>query len=129
MCVCYIAQLCLILSDPLDYSPPGSSVHEFSKQEYRSGLPFPYSGYLPDPGIKHDSPALAGRFFTNEPPEKKNTYLVSKCFLCTYDVPGSYFRHLSPVNEHNRSIDSMSIDFMEHRLLNERQTIDSKKTK
>ena len=44
--VCSIAQLCLILCDPLDYSPPGSPVHEFSKQEYRSGLPFPYSGYI-----------------------------------------------------------------------------------
>ena len=28
-------------------SPPGSSVHEFSKQEYQSGLPFPSPGDLP----------------------------------------------------------------------------------
>ena len=31
---------------------------EFSKQEYWSGLPFPSSGDLPDPGIKPRSPAL-----------------------------------------------------------------------
>ena len=40
---------------------------EFSRQEYWSGLPFPYPGYLPDPEIKSMSlmsPALAGRFFT-----------------------------------------------------------------
>ena len=40
---------------------------EFSRQEYWSGLPFPPSGDLPDPGIKSASlrsPALAGRFFT-----------------------------------------------------------------
>jgi len=39
-------------------------------QEYWSGLPFPSSGDLPRPGIKPVSPALAGRFFTTEPPEK-----------------------------------------------------------
>ena len=34
----------------------------FSRQEYRSGLPFPSPGDLPDPGIEPMSPALAGRF-------------------------------------------------------------------
>ena len=34
---------------------------EFSRQEYWSGLPFPTSGDLPNPGIKLLSPALAGR--------------------------------------------------------------------
>ena len=38
---------------------------EFSKQEYWSGLPIPIPGYLPYPGIEPESPALAGRFFTN----------------------------------------------------------------
>ena len=32
------------------------------------GLPFPPPGDLPDPGIKPSSPALAGGFFTTEPP-------------------------------------------------------------
>jgi len=39
----------------------------FSRQEYWSGLPFPSSSDLPDPGIKPmslRSPALKGRFFT-----------------------------------------------------------------
>jgi len=31
---------------------------EFSRQEYRSGLPFSSAGDLPDPGIKPRSPAL-----------------------------------------------------------------------
>ena len=42
----------------------------FSKQEYWSGLPFPYPGDLPDPGIEPmslASPAVAGRFFTASP--------------------------------------------------------------
>ena len=33
---------------------------DFSRQEYWSGLPFPFLGYLPDPGIEPRSPALQG---------------------------------------------------------------------
>ena len=45
----------------------------FPRQEYWSRLPFPPPGDLPDPGIKPESPAdpaLAGGFFTTEPPGK-----------------------------------------------------------
>ena len=45
---------------------------EFSRQEYQVGLPFPTPEDLPDPGIKLLSlaaHALAGEFFTAEPPE------------------------------------------------------------
>ena len=42
----------------------------FPGQEYWSGLPFPSPGDLPDPGIKLASPAMAGGFFTVEPPRK-----------------------------------------------------------
>ena len=50
---------------------------EFSRQEYWSGLPFPSPGDLPHPGVKLMSPvapALAGGFFTTEPPGK--TYII-----------------------------------------------------
>ena len=40
------------------------------RQEYWSGLLFPSPGDLSDPGIKPISPALAGGFFTTEPPGK-----------------------------------------------------------
>ena len=43
---------------------------EFFRQEYWSGLPFPSSGDLPDPGIDPVSPTLAGTFFTTAPPGK-----------------------------------------------------------
>jgi len=36
----------------MDCSPPGSSVHRILRQEYWSGLPFPPSGDLPNPGIE-----------------------------------------------------------------------------
>ena len=45
---------------------------EFSRQEYWSGLPFPFPGDLPNPEIEPVSPALAGRFFTTEPLGKPN---------------------------------------------------------
>ena len=46
---------------------------KFSRQEYWSGLPLPTLGNLPNPGIQpasHESSALAGSFFTIEPPGK-----------------------------------------------------------
>ena len=45
----------------------------FSRQEYWSALPFPSPGDLPDPETEPASlmsPALAGGFFTIEPPGK-----------------------------------------------------------
>ena len=60
-------QLCPTLCNPMNGSPPGSSVHGFSRQEYWSGLPCLPPGDLPNPGVKPASllsPALAGRFFT-----------------------------------------------------------------
>ena len=42
----------------------------FSRQEYWSGLPRPPPMDRLDPGIKPESPALAGRSFTTEPPGK-----------------------------------------------------------
>ena len=59
-----VAQLCLTLCNPMDYSPSGSFVMGFSRQQYSSGLPFPSRGDLPNPGMEPGSPALAGRFFT-----------------------------------------------------------------
>jgi len=51
---------------------------EFSRQEYWGGLPFPAPEDLPDPGIETvspASPALAGGFFTTEPPGKLLQFL------------------------------------------------------
>ena len=42
----------------------------FPRQEYWSGLPFPPAGDFANPGIGPVSPALAGGFFTAEPPGK-----------------------------------------------------------
>ena len=49
---CLVAQSCMILFDPIDCRPPGSSVHGFPKQEYWSELSFPFQWDLLDPGIE-----------------------------------------------------------------------------
>ena len=67
----------LILCNPMDYSPPGSSVHGVSQARIQSGLPFPSPGVLPDPGVRPESPAfpaLADGFFTTEPPGKPSFF-------------------------------------------------------
>ena len=42
----------------------------FSREEYWSGLPFPSSGHLPNPGIEPGSPALQTDTLPSEPPGK-----------------------------------------------------------
>ena len=64
MCMC--AQLCLTLHNPLDYSLPASFVHVILQEKILEYLSFPPPGDLPNPGIKPESPALAGRFFNHE---------------------------------------------------------------
>ena len=50
------------------HTPSAPQYMGLSQQKYWSGLPFPYLGDVPDLGIKLPSPALAGGFFTSEPP-------------------------------------------------------------
>ena len=68
VCMCgKSVQSCLTLCDPMDDSPPGSSVHGILWARIMSGLPCPPPGYLPNPGnepMSLISPVLAGGFFT-----------------------------------------------------------------
>ena len=77
---------------------------EFFRQKYWCGLPVPPPGDLPNTGIKPTSPvspALAGRFFTTEPPgnppslkhmisNSQSNYSVTLIFL----TPSSYIHNL-----------------------------------
>ena len=58
-------------------------------QEHWSGLPFPLPGDPPDSGIKPMSPALAGRFFTTEPPGKPSlvSYIGQSSYLSGPQFP------------------------------------------
>ena len=56
LCACFTLakslQSCLTLCDVMDCSQPGSSVHGILQARNWSGLPFPFPGDLPDPGIE-----------------------------------------------------------------------------
>ena len=49
--LCSVAWSYLILCDPVDCSPPGSSVHEFSKQEFWIGVHFLLQGVFLTQGL------------------------------------------------------------------------------
>ena len=53
---------------------------EFSRQQYCSGLPFPFPEDLPSPGIEPASPRLAGGFFTPEPLRKLALLISNSVF-------------------------------------------------
>ena len=64
---------CSVMSDSVTPWTVASQVPlsmGFSRQEYWNGLLFPSLGDLPNPGFESVSPALAGGFFTTQPPEK-----------------------------------------------------------
>ena len=60
------AQLCPTVCNPWAVACQAPLSLEFSRQECWSRLPFPTPGDLPDPEIRHMSPALAGRLCRGE---------------------------------------------------------------
>ena len=73
---------CLVTSHDRLFEIPWPIAHQaplsmgFPRQEYWSGLPFPFPGDLPNTRIKPAPPALAGRFFTTEPPKAPTLLLL-----------------------------------------------------
>ena len=69
-------QSCLTLCDPMDCTPPGSSVHGISQARTLEWTATSFSEDLPDPGIEPMSGTLAGMFFTAMPPGKPHKLLI-----------------------------------------------------
>ena len=65
-----VAKLCSTLATPWTGAHQAALSMEFSRQEYRSGLPFPSPGDLPEPEIEPGSPALQADSLSFEPPWK-----------------------------------------------------------
>ena len=98
MCVsaCSVTHLCPTLCNLTDCSLPESFLHGISQARILEwvGLPFPLPGNLSNPGTEPgspESPALAGGFFTPEPPEKPeriykrvNIKHLKNLWLCAY---------------------------------------------
>ena len=78
-----VAQSCLTLCDPMDCSPPGSSVHGDSLSKNTGvGCHALLQGIFPTEGIKPRSLALQADSLPDEPPEKpKNTGVGSLSLL------------------------------------------------
>ena len=53
----------------------------YFRQEYWSELPFSSPGDPPDPQTEPASLALAGRFFTTEPPTKSHSSVIEDVLL------------------------------------------------
>ena len=81
-------------------NPPGSSVCGISQARILERII--NSGALPNPGIKPASPALAGGFFTTEPPRKPLSilYIVSIVYMCQSQAPNSSHITHSPLGVH-----------------------------
>ena len=83
------------MSDSL--CPPWTRAHQdppsmgFSRQEYWSGLPFPYPGDLLDPA---QSPALHADSLWSEPPGSIMTNNVKASFPVLYLSPYFFFSHV-----------------------------------
>ena len=56
-CCCLATKSYLTLCNPIDFSPPGSSVQGISQARIVESVAISFSGDLPDPGIKPLSPA------------------------------------------------------------------------
>ena len=84
VCVCgcvLVAQSCLIVCNPGDYSPPGSSVHGILQARMENGVSSDslLQGFFSDPGMEHRSPALQADSLPSEPPGKP--FLHYKCTI------------------------------------------------
>ena len=71
-----VTQSCLTLdsANPWSVARQAPLSMGLFRQEYWSGLSFPPPGDLPNPEIESGSPAMAGGFFTTEPPKKHHIY-------------------------------------------------------
>ena len=84
MCVCVlVTQSCQSLCDPMDCS---LAVHEILQARILEWVDISFSRG----SSRHRNPALAGRFFTAEPPGKPNQ--PNKVFLKTVSFNSSLFR-------------------------------------
>ena len=91
----------------MDYNPP--SLASLSRQEYWSGLPFPFPGDVPNPRIDPGSPAVQANSLPTELQGKPKTVinLIKKPFKITrkpmpkYDLPSQLYNFKKLSTNHN----------------------------
>ena len=70
-----LGELCPTLCDPIDCSPPASSVHGISQARILQEEPFPSPGNLPRQAIEPGFPALQADSLPSEPLGKPQQYV------------------------------------------------------
>ena len=87
VCICQLLS-CVRLCNPMDYSPPGSSVHRsFQARILEWAWHFPPPGDLPGPGIKptpSGSPALPAGFFACLSHQGNSVCILSTLLACLF---------------------------------------------
>ena len=73
-CCCLVTKSCPTLCDPVDYSPPGSSVHDILQAGILEWVAMLFSRGSSWPGDGTWVSCFAGRVFTAEPPGKPCTF-------------------------------------------------------
>ena len=74
-----VTRLCPALCDPINCSPPGSTVHGGSPARMLEGVAMPSSRESAQPGTQ--VPHVAGGFFTEPPGNSRNTGVGSPSLL------------------------------------------------
>ena len=72
LCCCLLAQSCPTLCSPMDCRPPGFSVHGILQARTLEWVAMPFSRGSSRP--RDGTHALAGGFFTTEPPAKPSSH-------------------------------------------------------
>ena len=102
---CLVAKLCLTLCDPMDCSPPGSSVHGILQARILGWVATPFSRGSSWPRDQAHISQLAGGFLTTEPSGKQQNggtrrrppsrppsffdfFLGLQRWVCAHIVPG-----------------------------------------
>ena len=91
------------LCDPMDCSPPGSSLHVILQAKILE-LPLPSPEDLPDQGIKPRSPALQADSLPNEPPGKPHQHLSSCWRNLNMHISSFLFLYTPKVNFTNQHL-------------------------
>ena len=66
----------------MDWSPPGSSVHEVLQARILEWVAITFPRDLPDPGIEPECPEVQADSLLTEPPDKNSKIMHFGCFSC-----------------------------------------------
>ena len=82
--------------DPMDCSPPGSSVHGIFQARVLEWIAISFAGDLPNPGIEPRSPALQADSLPTEPRGKSFCCVpvifsvINMCYFCSHRLKPTY---------------------------------------